>query len=157
MCDYSLYAIPNRLAEDGEQVVLHRFGTGSIGFASIHDVPQQSRAPVSTWRSLRSALKTFLLPRMSPSVPAVCMPPGTCLAVSKVPDEVKRVHGLHSGDMVTVTEITSHSYSYRDGLVLPNGKCVLLQELPEGIEALVLFTALEEAIEIPTPARVFVG
>ena len=38
MCDYSLMAIPNRLAEEGEDLVAHRFPTGSVGLASPRDL-----------------------------------------------------------------------------------------------------------------------
>ena len=38
MCDYSLMGIPNRLAEEGEVLVTHRFSTGSLGFASPSDL-----------------------------------------------------------------------------------------------------------------------
>jgi hypothetical protein len=143
MCDYSLYAIPNRLAEDGERVVLHRFGTGTIGFASVLDVPPKLIESGTRWQSLCAGVKAMLLPRNCPGVPAVCMPPGTRLLMNNVPTEVQRLHRMQSGDTAMVTEITSQSYSHRDALVLPNGKCVLLQELPEGIEAVVLSTALE--------------
>ena len=34
MCDYSLMAVPNRLAQEGEDLVTHRFPTGSLGLAS---------------------------------------------------------------------------------------------------------------------------
>ena len=37
MCDYSLMAVPNRLAEDGEDLVVYRFPTGSLGLASPSD------------------------------------------------------------------------------------------------------------------------
>ena len=38
MCDYSLMAVPNRLAKEGEELVSHRFPTGSVGFASPGDL-----------------------------------------------------------------------------------------------------------------------
>ena len=38
MCDYSLMVIPNRLAQEGEELVTHRFWTGSLGFASPLDM-----------------------------------------------------------------------------------------------------------------------
>ena len=41
MCDYSLAGIPSRLAVEGEQLVAHRFSTGSLGLAS--PCPSQSR------------------------------------------------------------------------------------------------------------------
>jgi hypothetical protein len=34
MCDYSLQGIRNRLAEEGETLVVHRFYTGSKGLTS---------------------------------------------------------------------------------------------------------------------------
>ena len=34
MCDYSLAGISNRLAVESEELVIHRFHTGSIGLAS---------------------------------------------------------------------------------------------------------------------------
>lgn len=145
MCDYSLYAIPNRLAEDGEQVVLHRFGSGTIGFASVNDVPPKVAECLTRWQSLCAGVKALLLPRSCPTVPAVCMPPASRLMVTNVPADVQRFHRIHSGDAVVTTEITSQSYSYRDALLLHNGRCVLLQDLPEGIEAVVLSTALETA------------
>jgi len=38
MCDYSLMAVPNRLAREGEELVAHRFPTGSLGLASPADL-----------------------------------------------------------------------------------------------------------------------
>ena len=38
MCDYSLMAIPNRLAVSGEQLVVHRFEAGMVGLASAFDI-----------------------------------------------------------------------------------------------------------------------
>jgi len=38
MCDYSLMAIPNRLAVCGEELVVHRFEAGTLGLASASDV-----------------------------------------------------------------------------------------------------------------------
>jgi hypothetical protein len=145
MCDYSLYAIPNRLAEDGECVVLHRFGTGTIGFASVLDIPPTKIEALSGWAAFRAAMKTLLSPRSCPCVTAVCMPPGTRLMITDMPVAAKRVGRVRLGDTVTVTEITSESYSYRDALILSNGKCVLLQDLPEGLQAVVLSTASELA------------
>lgn len=74
--------------------------------------------------------------------------------LTEVPVATQVQHSLESGDTVVVTEITSMSYAFRDALVIPNGKCVLLQELPEGIEAVVLSTGLEEA-ETAVPVEVY--
>ena len=34
MCDYPLHGIPNRLAQEGEVLVVHRFDSGSKGLTS---------------------------------------------------------------------------------------------------------------------------
>ena len=58
MCDYSLYGIPNRLAAEGEQLVVHRFPTRSIGLACSADLQaredRSERKPVGLWSALRS-------------------------------------------------------------------------------------------------------
>jgi hypothetical protein len=41
MCDYSLAGIPNRLAIEGEQLVVHQFSTGSLGASG--DIPEKRR------------------------------------------------------------------------------------------------------------------
>jgi len=33
MCDYSLAHFPNRLAVEGEQLIVHRFDSGTLGLA----------------------------------------------------------------------------------------------------------------------------
>ena len=38
MCDYSLGGLPNRLAVEGEELIVHRFPTQSIGLASPADL-----------------------------------------------------------------------------------------------------------------------
>jgi hypothetical protein len=45
MCDYSLHVFPNRLASEGEELVVHRFGGTSLGLASRSDLARvQTRA-----------------------------------------------------------------------------------------------------------------
>src|SRR5207249_11365588 len=87
MCDYSLMAIPNRLAEEGEDLVTHRFSTGSLGLASPLDLPRVTN-PVraQTRREFRSSLKDFMNPRELKPVPAVCVPPGARLILQDIPE-----------------------------------------------------------------------
>jgi hypothetical protein len=47
MCDYSLAGIPNRLAVEGEELVVHPFPTGALGLAS-------SNTPLSRWWSAKA-------------------------------------------------------------------------------------------------------
>jgi len=48
MCDYSLMAVPNRLAQEGEELVAHRFPTGSLGLASPADL-KRAACPPPIW------------------------------------------------------------------------------------------------------------
>lgn len=145
MCDYSLYAIQNRLAEDGEELVLHEFETGTLGFASMFDLnrakPQAWGREMGFWRGLMNSL----LGRDACSTPAICVPPGARLLLTGVPRHVQQTLSIGPSEVVVFTEISSRSYSYRDALMLSNGTRVLLQDLPEGIHAIVLSTCpLEE-------------
>lgn len=141
MCDYSLYAIPNRLARDGEELVLYRFESGTIGFASVCDLREVRIQPRSDGKSLWAAVKTLLSPRRCPGLPAICMPPGSRLLLTDVPKQVQTRLCIEESEIAIFTELSSKSYSYRDALLLPNGTRVLLQDLPEGIQATVLSTS----------------
>lgn len=145
MCDYSLYATPNRLAEEGEELVLYRFGTGTIGFASALDLKMQEIQ--SERQGFWSGVKALLSPRQCPGLPAICIPPGTRLRLTDVPSDMQSELRIGATETVASTEISSRSYSFRDALVLPNGTCVLLQDLPEGLHATVLSLSPETAAE----------
>src|SRR5262245_65148693 len=82
MCDYSLQGLPNRLAEEGEQLVTYRFRTGSIGMASPTEIgvrPAPRQQPV-VQRSWWEAFKAWMAgPLESDDVCDVCVAPGTRL------------------------------------------------------------------------------
>lgn len=154
MCDYSLYTIPNRLANEGEDLVLHRFATGTLGFASLSDLAQQEiqtrNQPAGFW----PAVKAFFAPRRCASLPAVCIAPGTRLLLTEVPKTVQHTLCIGCPELVVFTELSNRSYSYRDALQFPNGTRVLLQDLPEGIHATVLSTVPEFSVD-PVHAEVY--
>ena len=63
MCDYSLMAVPNRLAREGEELVAHRFPTGSLGLASPSDLKRAvdpnpanlgERGTPANWQNIQS-------------------------------------------------------------------------------------------------------
>ena len=152
MCDYSLYSVQNRLAEDGEELVLHRFETSTLGFVSASDLVNWECARKSD-SGFWSTMREWLLPRQTRRLPAVCIPPGTLLQLSEVPVDTQAFLSIGSSEIVTFDEISSRSYSYRDALCLSDGTRVLLQDLPAGIHALVLPASPEPVYE-PVPARV---
>ena len=84
MCDYSLAHFPNRLAVEGEELVIHRFATRTLGLAPGR----------CGWKQL-----------LSPSrLPAVCVPPGARLRLYDIPEDLQRRLGVGAIEEVTFIE-----------------------------------------------------
>lgn len=147
MCDYSLMVIPNRLAEEGESLVAHRFPTGSMGFALPRDLckttPSRPGRPLEFWL----ALKNFFSPPETKPVPAVCVPPGARLLVQDIPTNLQHDLGVAAVEEVTFTQRTPAAYTYRDAIRFTNGEEILLQELGEGQRVKVLDLSSAETFE----------
>ncbi len=147
MCDYSRRDVPSRLAEQGEELVLHKFEMGTLGFAGVADLSEWQEASRVETGGFWSTMRDWLVPRSLPRLSGVCIPPGTQLLLNEVPLHTQISLGLAPSEIVTFTELSSRRYSYRDALLLPNRTRVLLQDLPEGLHALVLSTSPEPAVE----------
>jgi hypothetical protein len=145
MCDYSLLAIPNRLAVEGEPLVVHRFQTGTMGLAPSAEIaaPATERHVPTRREGWWSALKSASSPERT--VCAVCIPPGARLLLRDIPERLQRECGVHTAEEVTFTQITAMEYHYRDGVRFANGREVLLQRLEQGqrVEVLCLSVAEE--------------
>ncbi len=122
MCDYSLTGIPNRLAVEGEELVVHRFRTGSLGLAS-------TCPSVSRWWS---------------GTPAVCVPPGARLMLLDVPKRLRHDLAVGPIEEVTFVQLSATPYQFRDAFRFQNGRAVRLQELSEGMPVRVLRLSLSE-------------
>ncbi len=153
MCDYSLHAIANRLAVEGEQLVTHRFPTSSIGLASPLDLDKANRVRQYTTasRSWWQALKSWLNPPplRTEKVPAVCIPPGARLKMTDIPHDLQQELGVGPVEDVTFVELSASAYRYRDGVRFSNGREILLQYLDEGLHVDVLSLAGAEAMPEP--------
>ena len=140
MCDYSLCGIPNRLAIEGEELVVHRFSTGSMGLASVADLQVYEQikkdAPRKTfWQSLRSLFEEL---DQSGAAPAVCIPPGAHLILRNIPVDVQRRCCVSHEEAALFTQTSADFNSYRDAVRFHSGCEVRLQELCEGIQVQVL-------------------
>lgn len=140
MCDYSLMIFPNRLANEGESLVTHKFSTGSIGFVSPIDLcapspPHPHCTDVSFWGKVSS---WFAAPAARPPIPAVCIPPGARLKVQFVPTNARGVFRKEPGDDVVFTETTASWGQFRDALRVEGNREILLQYLGEGLEVQVV-------------------
>ena len=133
MCDYSLHGIRNRLANEGEVLVVHRFFTGSKGLTS----PEYLK-PHTQPKGWVAALKKFLA--VETLACAVCVPDGAKLMVYGVPPRLQEAHGLSSEEAVTFRQLSLDIHTYRDAMEFQNGVKVRLQELDDGqrVEVLAL-------------------
>jgi len=143
MCDYSLCGIPNRLAAEGEELVVHKFSTGSMGLASPADlpVPEALREPAikkTFWQSLKS----FFEPSRQPAVaPAVCIPPGAQLILKDIPADLQKQCRVSAEEDVLFTQLSADVNSYRDAVRFKNGYQMRLQDLREGMRVQVVSLA----------------
>jgi hypothetical protein len=112
MCDYSLAHFPNRLAREGEQLVVHRFATQALGLAPI-----------------RRSWKEILFPA---AVPAVCIPPGARLLLEGIPEKLQQMLRVAAVEEVTFVQRSAESFVYRDAVRFANGQEILLQFLKRG-------------------------
>ncbi len=148
MCDYSLMAVPNRLAQEGEDLVAHRFPTGSLGLASPADLKRLADSPQPARRSFWAAIREFFNPPKSEPVPAVCIPPGARLQLQDIPVRLQHELGVGPVEDVTFTQLTAAVNSYRDAVRFRNGREIRLQELREGQRVRVLDLSLAEELDL---------
>src|SRR5215471_1716050 len=91
MCDYSLGGLPNRLAVNGEELIVHRFSTHSIGLASPADLQScADEAPTREKGFWHRIWSFFALAPDVPEAPAVCVPPGASLVLKYIPADLQR-------------------------------------------------------------------
>ena len=126
MCDYSLAGIPNRLATEGEQLMVQRFSTGARGLTSSN---------ASLWRF------------WSKQTPAVCVPPGARLLLRDIPKDLQRQFQVDATEEVTFAQLSAEAYQYRDAVRFRNGREVLLQRLRCGQRVEVLSLCSGESRE----------
>ena len=138
MCDYSLMAVPNRLARHGEELVTHRFRTGSMGLASPADLKRTAEPSRPANKSFWRAVMDFFNPPAVKPVVAVCIPPGTPLRLDGITAHLQRQLGVGAAEHVTFTQLSAAANAYRDALRFSNGGVVLLQDLKEGQRVWVL-------------------
>jgi hypothetical protein len=164
MCDYSLMSFPNRLAAEGEELLVHRFSCGAKGLAACSDLQSALTACSERRKTLLSLLDgigSFLkeivtAPDKSKSVPAVCIPPGARLLLRDIPVRLQMEVGVSKVEEVTFSQITSDAFSYRDAVRFSNGSEITLQQLQEGQRVRVLnlspADAGNPALELLAPA-----
>ena len=157
MCDYSLHGIKNRLANEGEQLFIHKFHTGSKGLASVTDLRNlEKTAPgAGVWASFKCWVanqRRWKNGDLKRALPAVCIPPGARLQVDGIPAPLQKQFGVGSREEVTFVQRTAEPFRYRDAIRFGDGQQVLLQRLSDGLRMEVMSLELAEEIPAPKPA-----
>jgi hypothetical protein len=159
MCDYSLHVYPNRLAAEGEELVVHRFGGASLGLASPSDLRPvittnycdlTSKKPWS-WTAIKEWFLATSSGQPDKPTPAVCVPPGARLLLKDIPTGLQRKMGVGEIEEVMFVEISAEVNTYRDAVSFKNSCQLLLQDLHEGQRVTVLSLTPEEVEEITFP------
>ena len=140
MCDYSLGGLPNRLAVDGEELIVHRFSTHSIGLASSADLQIMKMSEArqrnqSLWQRINSLFSPAPDCR---SVLAVCVPPGARLVLKSIPMDLRCKWSVGADESVYFMQTSAEVNTYRDALHFRTGRQVLLQDLREGMRVTVV-------------------
>lgn|SRR5262245_3623863 len=150
MCDYSLQGLPNRIANKGEELAIHRFSTGTLGFTSTVDLQANSSAQCVQKRSgFWAKIRDWFSMETGPPTPAICVPPGARLMLQEIPKGMQREFSVGLNEEVTFTQLTAQPYTYRDAVRFSNGREVLLQKLEVGQRAVVLCLSLVEEVTEP--------
>ncbi len=139
MCDYSLMGIPNRLAREGEDLVVYEFRTGSRGLT-----PGTSVTNTDAQMRYENFGVKRLFGNLEPERVAVCIPPGARLLLSDIPEDVQNLFAVGTSEEVAFTQLTATANAYRDAVRFANGHEILLQRLNKGQRVRVLQLSLAE-------------
>lgn len=147
MCDYSLMNVPNRLAQESEDLVAHRFPTGSLGLASPADLKRAIASRphrVGIWATI---CEFFNPPKLEP-VAAVCIPPGARLQLLDIPARIQQEYGVGPVEEAIFTQVTAATNTHRDAIRFANGREMRLQEIREGQRVRVVDLSMAEELDL---------
>ena len=131
MCDYSLMEFPNRLAVEGEVLVVHRFRSGSLGLASAAEC-EIKRTKTAQKKSFWEKFKDLLFVPEPSQTAAVCIPPGARLVLHDVPVAVQKQLRIGPDEEVLFLQTSAAENRHRDAVRFRTGHVLRLQELTVG-------------------------
>jgi hypothetical protein len=134
---------------EGEELVAHRFPSGSIGLASPGDLHPKPKIQGLERQSFWTTLRRIFNPE-SCTVPAVCIPPSTRLRLREINERMRRKYGLEPEEECTFQQLTAAANTYRDAIRFDNGCCIRIQELTEGQRVTILDMTAHGEIPEPT-------
>ena len=128
MCDYSLASLRTRLAAEGEDVVIYRFPTGSLGMTTPAELEMYKPEFHGWWSSFDPAHVAC----------AVCIPHGSRLLLRDIPERLQQKLGVGAEEEITFVQMSADAGRHRDGIRFANGQEILLQRMAEGQRARVI-------------------
>lgn len=128
-----------RLAIEGEQLVVYRFPSGSLGLTSPAE-RERYKPEIPGWRS-------WFNPRQAPC--AVCIPPGARLLLLDIPKRLQQQLGVGPSEEIMFIQTSATAGRHRDGIRFRNNQDILLQCLMEGQRIQVISLSLPEAATEP--------
>jgi hypothetical protein len=145
MCDYSLMGLPNRLAVEGEALIVHRFETGCIGLTAASDIHNRDKVEPA---GILDKVKSFFTTPVPDQRCAVCIPPGARLLIRDIAVALQKDLALQTdAQMAEFTQMNTSGF--RDAIRFANGVVVLMQRLNPGQRVTVLSLAPEEELQLP--------
>jgi hypothetical protein len=151
MCDYSLSGMRSRLAVEGEELIVHKFPTQSIGLVSPPDLQPRAATSESGKANLWKRIMNFFGAGDFSEAPAVCVPPGARLMLKNIPDDLQRTWNVGKEETVLFLQTSMEANTYRDAIMFTNGCQIHLQELSEGIPVWVVSLG-GDSVQTPEPA-----
>ena len=154
MCDYSLMAVPSRLAVSGDELVVHRFDAKSVGLAAGFDVRRGLQYRKGWNEGLWARLRKSLRPADTP-IRTVCIPPGARLLIRDISTKLQRECGFcEEVEEAVFAQVSNTANTFRDAVRFQNGVVVLLQRLEEGQSVRVVdLSSAEEQVTAPKGRR----
>lgn len=138
------FAVLNRLVADGEQLVVQKFPSGSVGFAPAVEVlrnklTRMAQPKGNFWQRLKRLLRNG--PDSSPSLPEVFVPSGTYLILRGIPSSIQQTYGLRDKEGAVLEGSAAEVSACRGVLRFNNGSQIPIQELRSGQRVEVLSLA----------------
>jgi hypothetical protein len=136
--------IPNRLAANGEELIVYRFRGRPVGLASAFDLRLEQELMNIRCRGVWSRFMELFLPDLR-EVPAILVPPGARLLIRDISSDRQLQWRIHGETQTAVfTMLADEMNTFLDAVGFGNGTVVPLSGLAEGQRVRVLSVSAQE-------------
>jgi hypothetical protein len=153
-----LEVIPTRLATEGQELAIHTFLNGTVGFAppeAVRRFHKLHRVEPGLGNSVARLLRRmFHLWRATPTVPAIYVPDGTRVILKGIPADMQTRYAVQCVEGASLVE----THGSPNWLRFTNGRQIFLRDLADGmlLEVLSLaeteYAMCDQDLAVHTPA-----